>query len=422
MPTVLPESLHKLVSALAGLFLLAGVSASLASDLEPLRSLGSPSFAADAAVSVDSLMHSSVSITITVPYAEMSWSRTRDGYASGLGFSVEFEPGRSDRLYGDAWERRLLVPGYGGTRDGRLSLVETRTFDVPPGRYRLRIHVRDLSTERESQAVEDFELENLAKLPVGFADLQLGIFDSLGTFLPVPDRSFGYDTDRLGLRVVSFDRREGTWPRASTLHWRVLDAESNLQAQGDTVVSFDRATQPVVMRPAVGELFIGDYTLELERIEGKSRWRTSRRFQVEESGPPHGRAFDTMLEALAYIAPQEEVDGMRKLTPEQQAEAWERFWRRRDPTPETPRNEFELEFFRRLHYADQHFQGFGNGWRSDMGRIYVKFGPPDQTESRPATSSTPPMEVWYYNSPSRRFVFADRDGFGRWILVTPSVE
>ena len=57
-----------------------------------------------------------------------------------------------------------------------------------------------------------------------------------------------------------------------------------------------------------------------------------------------------------------------------------------------------------------------------MGRVYIKYGPPDQIESRPATLQSPQLEVWYYNRPSRRFVFADRDGFGRYVLVSPALE
>jgi hypothetical protein len=51
-----------------------------------------------------------------------------------------------------------------------------------------------------------------------------------------------------------------------------------------------------------------------------------------------------------------------------------------------------------------------------MGRVYIKFGPPDQVENRPATSQSPPLEIWYYNRPYRRLVFEDRDGFGRYVL------
>ena len=81
-----------------------------------------------------------------------------------------------------------------------------------------------------------------------------------------------------------------------------------------------------------------------------------------------------------------------------------------------------LEFFRRVRYAERHFQSFGPGWRSDMGRIYIKFGAPDQIETRPATSHTPLLEIWYYNRPRRQFVFADREGFGRFVLASPSFE
>ena len=101
---------------------------------------------------------------------------------------------------------------------------------------------------------------------------------------------------------------------------------------------------------------------------------------------------------------------------------WEAFWKRRDTTPDTPRNEALLEFMRRVRYAAEHFQHYGPGWRSDMGRIYIKFGPPDQSETRPATSQSPQIEVWFYNQPYRQFVFADRDGFGRFVLMSPGAE
>jgi hypothetical protein len=57
-----------------------------------------------------------------------------------------------------------------------------------------------------------------------------------------------------------------------------------------------------------------------------------------------------------------------------------------------------------------------------MGRIFIKFGPPDQVESRPGNAQTPQLEIWYYNRPYRQYVFADREGFGRYVLVSPTGE
>lgn len=393
-----------------------------AADLPLLRSLQAPYFTADVVVSMDSTARSSVGVTFTVPYAELNWTRAGAGYGAGVGFSIAFEPKRRGRLYGDSWERRVLIEAYDQTRSPRNNLVVTRKFDLPPGRYKVRLRVRDLSSEQESEAGDRLNVEDLARVPVGFADLQLGFADSAGAFTTLPTRRFGANIEDFNARIVAFDRRPGEWPRQLALHYRVVDETSNILTQGDTTVTLAHSAEAVLLHPAHMDLFIGSYVLEVERVEGKSRWRTSRSFEVEESGPPHGRDFTQMLEALAYIANSEEVDAMRNLGPADQVAAWERFWRRRDPTPDTGRNEYQIEFFRRLRYADKNFSGFGPGWRSDMGRIYVRYGPPDQIEQRAASSTTPQVEVWSYNQPYHRFVFADREGFGRYTLIQPSGE
>ncbi len=423
LPAVLPSTLSRRVFTVLVATALALVpGAARALDEAPLRSEGAPNFTADVAVTLDSLTHASVSVTLTLPYSELSWNRVPAGYAAGASFMVEFQPDRGDRLYGGTWDQRLVIASYDATHSSRNNLIAQRSFDMPPGRYKVRLRVRDLSSEMESKAEDQLVLQDLARLPVGFADLQLGVLDSSGTFVPVPTRSFGFNADRLAARVMSFDRRPGAWPRSAQLHWRILDESGEVEAQGDTAVALAQPAQLVLLRPGHAELFLGGHTLEIERVEGKARWRATRSFEIEESGPPRGKEFAQMLEALSYIAPSEEVDGMRNLTPDQQAEAWERFWRRRDPTPETPRNEYQIEFFRRLHYASQHFQGFGSGWRSDMGRIYIRYGPADQIEQHPATSATAAVEIWYYNQPYHRFVFIDREGFGRFTLAQPNTE
>ena len=421
---VRPISSSKRLSALiAAVGLLLAPGGARALDTPALRPTQPPYFSADVAVTIDTLTHPSVNVTITVPYGELNWSKVPQGYAAGVGFTVELQPDRGDRLYGGAWEKRLAIESYAATRSSRNNMLSQRSFDVPPGRYRVRLHVRDIGSDRESEAQDVLVLEDLAKLPVGFADLQLGVLDSAGAWVGVPTRIFGYDSGRLAGRVMAFDRRPGTWPRTAFLHYRVMDQAGNIAAQGDTALPMTQAAQALVVHPAVGAgLFIGDYTLELDRVEGKSRWRVSRSFEVAESGPPHGKEFTAILEALGYIAPSDEVDAMRKLPVEQQSAGWERFWRRRDPTPDTPRNEFMIEFFRRLRYAADHFQGFGTGWRSDMGRIYIRYGPPDTIEQHSASATMAATETWFYNQPARRFVFVDREGFGHYSLATPGVE
>ena len=87
----------------------------------------------------------------------------------------------------------------------------------------------------------------------------------------------------------------------------------------------------------------------------------------------------------------------------------EQFWLRRDPTPDTVENEFKEEHYRRIAYANEHYASGIPGWKTDRGRIYITFGPPDEIDSHPSGGSyerptaegggettTYPFEDWRY--------------------------
>ena len=101
------------------------------------------------------------------------------------------------------------------------------------------------------------------------------------------------------------------------------------------------------------------------------------------------------------ITPQERRDFRALSTVEDRDRFMERFWKRRDPTPGTPENEFKEEHYRRIEYANIHF-GWDKvpGWETDRGRIYIRFGPPDEIKQGPflvSESSAKRTEVWYFD-------------------------
>ena len=115
-----------------------------------------------------------------------------------------------------------------------------------------------------------------------------------------------------------------------------------------------------------------------------------------------------MDEEVVYIISENERDVFRSLRTDAERENFiKMFWRRRDPTPETPINEFREEHYRRIAFAnDTYFEGKA-GWRSDRGRVYIMFGPPDFFETNPgggrgfllgnnAPTAEFPSEVWTY--------------------------
>ncbi len=115
-------------------------------------------------------------------------------------------------------------------------------------------------------------------------------------------------------------------------------------------------------------------------------------------------------EDVRWIITEEERKAFKKLETDEEREQFiEQFWLRRDPNPDTLENEYREEYYRRIAYANQHFSSGIPGWKTDRGRIYIMFGPPDSIESHPAggsydrpfwegggTTSTYPFEIWFY--------------------------
>ena len=129
-----------------------------------------------------------------------------------------------------------------------------------------------------------------------------------------------------------------------------------------------------------------------------------------------------LQEEVPYIISDEERSAFLHLqTNEEREQFIEAFWQRRDPTPDTVENEFKEEHYRRIAYANERFASGIPGWKTDRGRTYIIWGPPDETESHPTggqynrpesegggSTSTYPFEDWRYRH---------MDGIGDNIII-----
>ena len=127
-------------------------------------------------------------------------------------------------------------------------------------------------------------------------------------------------------------------------------------------------------------------------------------------------------EDVQWIITDDERKAFMQLSNEEEREKFiEAFWDRRNPDPDSEDNAFKDEHYRRIEYANEHFPAGMPGWKTDRGRIYIVFGPPDEIESHPSggqyqrpmdegggSTSTYPFEDWRY-----RHI----DGIGEEVIV-----
>jgi GWxTD domain-containing protein len=99
----------------------------------------------------------------------------------------------------------------------------------------------------------------------------------------------------------------------------------------------------------------------------------------------------TRQEIKAYKALETEVDRQNFID-------W--FWQRRDVVPSTPQNEFRDRFEQRVFEATRMFtETTKPGWKTDMGKIYVLVGPPDEISRDLVARTHRGIVTWVYRRP-----------------------
>jgi GWxTD domain-containing protein len=136
-------------------------------------------------------------------------------------------------------------------------------------------------------------------------------------------------------------------------------------------------------------------------------------------------------EDVVWIIAPEERTAFSALTNDEERDQFvEQFWQRRNPVPGSSENKFKAEHYRRIAYANTHFAASIPGWKTDRGRIYIVYGPPDEIDSHPIGSPdglTKPTEFWRYHLIRERGVdrknvdltFVDTSGHGDYQLLLP---
>ena len=130
---------------------------------------------------------------------------------------------------------------------------------------------------------------------------------------------------------------------------------------------------------------------------------------------------DDLFVKSKYIASEPEKDRYEALsTTEAKREFMYTFWRARDENPSDERNQYFLDYLKRLAESnDKYSAAKKDGWKTDRGRVYLIYGPPSEIERYPNQIESKPYEIWRYESLEGgvSFVFGDVTGYNDYQLL-----
>jgi GWxTD domain-containing protein len=430
---------------LLGLLLLAGLGSSMrfAVDYSCFRS-----------ASPESTL---VEIYHTIPYEELHYRSYGDTIYAEYLVVIKLRNLASGQTVSESLYEPAAIPLSAEPARRRLSVGHSFSLNLVPGQYELQFAVRESlgSGElTETLDVRDLSVKPSISDPIVGSSLVRGP-NGMTSVVPLASRSFGGDGPReMYVYVDGYD-----FPEPDTLRHETLDYELSVTIEdsaGNAVKALPLETRRRT-RSQPSELFMmttqglrpGTYRLHVKlasSLRGHSRGddvpirtaEAAKRFKVEvgaTAGPwghsrggnvpgqsPAGTGPDTMdLSAedredyhdIRYAATEREYAEFKKLSAVGQNEYLWRFWQKHD-----------LEtYLRRLRVADARY-GWGRkrGRETDRGRVYVRYGEPDEVDVHTMIEHAKPHEHWRYFNLGFHFIFIDIHGDSRYSLVYSNTD
>jgi GWxTD domain-containing protein len=337
------------------------------------------------------------------------------------------------------------------------------SFYIKPGTYIMRARVTDLGTQIGGWIEKTITIAPFPEKDVSLSDIQLSMNIEADTsknmyvkngyrILPNPNRMYGAELPILYYysEINNLSRMTAGADSSYTVDVLVLDEK------GNTVKSLPSKTKKrlgtsVLELGMVNVLTLnsGPYRLSVTARDngtGASFSRTKDFFvyrradylgkgnEAVETGQAYADEFsamdvkslDDLFKKCEYIATDRDKKLYKKLDVVGKRKFMSDFWRVRDSNALTSLNEFKQDYFERLQYVEQHFGGGSRraGWRSDMGRIMLMYGKPDEVERYPSNIDKRSYEIWHFYSVEggTQCYFVDLQDLGDMRLVHSTIR
>ncbi len=363
-----------------------------------------------------------VDVFMQVPYSNIQFVKENDEFVAKYSVDLSvYDEDRDNLIKNNLFDETVVAPNFNQTSSPRNFNLSLRSFQLEPGNYVLRCIITDLDSKRNVTSEHEIEVLPIDE-DVAISDILLvtEIIDTPNGKRIVPNISQSVESmdQIINFYYEVYSDKE----RDVKIVYSIKDKNENQNYTHTIDKQLQKGKNEIYGSLKYPSFTFGEYDLgvRVNDSTGTQLAAIGKSFYAKIYGIPRSITnLDKAIEQMTYIAQSSEMSEIEdKDSFENRLKAFLSFWKKKDPTPNTKVNEAMMEYYRRIEYANRNFEAYKNeGWRTDMGMVYVSLGPPDYIDRHPFAIDSKPYEVWDYYNINRRFVFVDYTGFGDYRLV-----
>jgi GWxTD domain-containing protein len=375
-----------------------------------------------------------VSVSVNIPHTSLIFLKKGRSFQSEYAAYVKVLDKKKALVDTAVLTETVVVEGYETTRSAKSSSRVSKRFYLEPGEYLVECSVEVKNTLRVFQKEVTVTVPVFPERGVGVGKPRLfavGIDTSTiapvladaGAYEPLEEEElaspFFAELDKHPVvRFETYAKEEGGDSSDCELYFEVLDGNKTVHAYGRRKVRMGGLRNDYIVYLNVDRWEPGSYvfTVKAVQLDPAGETAASLEFTLGYTRAMLSKYIDRTMEILSLIATKEEIDRFKAAAERDRDSLWVSFWERRDPSP-GGENEALREHLRRVQYAIDNYSDAAQGWQSDRGKVYIKYGEPDHTEVRIDPQHQGEYLVWYYYEQNVTFVFYDRFGLGEYRLT-----
>ena len=358
---------------------------------------------------------------LEIPLYSVQFIKKNKKFVASYNLSLSLQDDAGKEVGSTVWSDSVIVDSYKETKSILKNKKYFHNFKIAKKKYKIVAELLDNDTRKRGNRQFKFDYSNLKKPP--------NILEPYFLLGEISDWNFGKTNipsygkrvkdlnDSLGICLSGFIKK-GKYDILIEINYQ--NEESIIDTISD--ISEGEFFQKIITF-ASSRFNLVNNKIRIKLIQGK---RTKSKEIILSIYKPGVSLFvydiDLGIKQMRYLLKGDKRKMFKGKNKSEREELFYQFWKSKDPTPGTKENELMEEYFYRVAYSNENFNSWGQGWETDMGMIYILFGPPDEVQrSNPTSSSQTTYQVWTYYNLNKQFMFKDLNGFGDYRLDSPFI-
>jgi len=358
-----------------------------------------------------------VEIYFQIPYGNLQFVKFENKFRAKYQVAITiYDEKKANIIVEKTWNDKIFANDFKETTSERNFKFGFKSFHLSPNNYILNCTLLDKDSDKDYKVEGKLIVREFGK-PLQLSDL-LFIASEIDSqiILNISNTINTSDSSLSFYYEIYSDKSQEI-----TVDYSIKNENDNVVLRKKEIMFVDSGATQVKKKLDNSQISLGkkNFTIAVLNEKGETITGVSKPFISKISGFPAGIVdLDEAIKQMSYIATSEEIDEILEIkNSDEKLIKFKEFWKKKDPMPSTEQNKVMTEYFRRVSYANKNFKHYFDGWKTDMGMIYIVLGPPDNVDRHPFEYNSRPYEIWYYYNINRSFTFLDETGFGDYRLL-----